>query len=378
MSPYRAFIDRHIDEILADLAALVEIESPTTDKAAADRASRHLAARFAEAAGAEIVRHSQSTWGDHFEARIGRGARRILLIGHVDTVWPIGTLRRLPCRVTGDRMTGPAVFDMKCGDIQALWALRAAVEHGLPADKTFVFLGNTDEEVGSPTSRPIIERLARDSECVFVLEPSVGPAGALKLWRKGVGMFRLEVEGVASHAGADPEKGRSAVRELAHQIVDLYAAVENPEAGTTINVGLIQGGTRSNVVAASAEARIDLRVRTAAEARRAEERILHRPTFVPGTTVRATGGLNRPPMEETPASRRLYDLARRIAADEGFDLPAGGTGGGSDGNFTAAAGVPTLDGLGAVGDGGHAETEHIRVSAVAPRTTLLARLLVEV
>lgn len=376
-SPYRAFADRHLDEILRDLEALVELESPTTEKAAVDRASRHLAARFAEAAGAEIIWHPQRDFGDHFEARIGRGPRRVLLLGHVDTVWPLGTIERLPCRIDGDRITGPGSFDMKAGDVQGLWALRAVVERGAAADKTFVFFANTEEEVGSPTSRPIIERLAREAECVLVLEPSVGAEGAAKLWRKGVGIFRLEVQGVASHAGADPEKGRSAVLELAHQIVDLYAAVARPEEGTTLNVGLVQGGTRSNVVAATAEAHIDLRVRTVAEARRAERAMVERPSFVPGTTVRVTGGLNRPPMEETPASRRLYEVARRLAAAEGFGLPAGGTGGGSDGNFTAALGVPTLDGLGAVGDGGHAETEHVRRSAVAPRTAWFARLLAE-
>jgi glutamate carboxypeptidase len=376
-SAYRTFVDRHLDEILADLTALVEVESPTTVKAAVDRAARHLAGRFAEAAGAEIVWHAQPEWGDHFEARIGRGPRRILLLGHVDTVWPLGTIERLPCRIDGGRITGPGSFDMKSGDIQALWALRAVIEQGAAADKTFVFFANTEEEAGSPTSRPIIEQLARESECVLVLEPSVGSEGAAKLWRKGVGMFRLEVTGQASHAGADPEKGRSAVLELARQIVDLYAAVPLAAAGTTLNVGVVRGGSRSNVVAASAEALIDLRVRTAAEARRAEAVIRERPAFVPGTTVRVTGGLNRPPMEETPASRRLYEQARAIASDEGFELPAGGTGGGSDGNFTAALGVPTLDGLGAVGGGGHADSEHVRLAAVAPRTAWFARLLAE-
>jgi glutamate carboxypeptidase len=218
----------------------VEVESPTTVKAAADRAARHLAGRFADATGAEIVWHPQQEWGDHFEARIGRGARRILLLGHVDTVWPLGTIERLPCRVDGDRITGPGSFDMKSGDMQALWGLRTALDAAgkAIAGKTFTFFGNTEEEAGSPTSRPIIERLARESECVLVLEPSVGEEGAAKLWRKGVGMFRLEVAGVASHAGADPEQGRSAVLELAHQIVDLYAAVPRAETGSTMNAGV--------------------------------------------------------------------------------------------------------------------------------------------
>ncbi len=376
MPSFRASVDRHLEAFLTDLRTFVEVESPTVDKAACDRAGRHLAARFREYAGAEIVWHPQAEWGDHFEARIGSGRRRILLLGHFDTVWALGTLGRLPCRITGDRMTGPGCFDMKYGDMQALWGLRFMVESGAAKDKAFVFFGNSEEEVGSPTSRPIIERLARESECVLVLEPSVGAEGAVKLWRKGVGIYHLGVDGVASHAGADPEKGRSAIAELAHQITDLHGLAD-PEQGTTVNVGVIRGGTRRNVIAAHAEAEIDLRVRTAAEARRADARIRNRPTFVSGTSVRVRGGLNRPPMEETEAARRLYTLAKRIAADEGFDLPASGTGGGSDGNFTAAIGVPTLDGLGAVGNGGHAEHEHILISPIAPRLAWFTRLLAD-
>jgi glutamate carboxypeptidase len=374
---FRSSVDRHLEAFLSDLRTFVELESPTVDKAACDRAGRHLAERYREYTRAEITWHRQERWGDHFEARIGQGARKILLLGHFDTVWPIGTVQRLPCRIDGDRLTGPGSFDMKYGDLQALWGLRLLVDADAVKDKTFTFLGNSEEEVGSPTSRPIIEQLARESECVFVLEPSVGAEGAIKLWRKGVGMYHLDVEGVASHAGADPEKGRSAVLELARQVVDLYT-LNDPARGTTVNVGVVRGGTRSNVVAAHAEAEIDLRVRTTEEARRADEGIRTRPTFIRGTSARITGGLNRPPMEETEASRRLYTLAKRVAADEGFDLPAGGTGGGSDGNFTAALGVPTLDGLGAVGDGGHAEHEHVVVSTIAPRLAWFTRLLAEV
>jgi len=376
VTSYRGFADAHLEEVLADVRTLVELESPTTDKAAVDRVGKHLAARFAQAARAEIVWHPQTRWGDHFEARVGRGARRVLLLGHFDTVWPIGTLDRMPCRIDGDRMTGPGCFDMKYGDIQVIWALRALVEHGAAADKTFVFFANTEEEVGSPTSRPILEGLAKQSECTLVLEPALGTEGAVKVWRKGVGMYRLSVQGVAAHAGADPERGRSAVLELAHQIIDLDG-INDVAKGTTVNVGVVRGGTRSNVIAASGEAEIDLRVRTMDEARRADARIRTRPTCVSGTTVRIEGGLNRPPMEETPASRRLYELAKRLAADEGIDLAATGTGGGSDGNFTAALGVPTLDGLGAVGDGAHADAEHIVVSAIAPRLAWFTRFLAE-
>ena len=376
MSSFRPLVDRRLEDVLADLRAFIELESPTVDKEACDRAGRHLAEQFRAYARAEIVWHPQDRYGDHFEARVGDGARRILLLGHCDTVWPVGTIRRLPCRIEGDRLTGPGSFDMKYGDVQALWGLRLVTEGRLGAGKTFVFFGNSDEEVGSPTSRPIIERLARDAECVLVLEPAVGPEGAIKLWRKGIGIYHLDVDGIASHAGADPEQGRSAILELAHQVVDLQG-LNNAATGTTLNVGVIRGGTRANVVAARAEAEIDLRVRTSEEARLAHERILNRPTFVAGTTVHVRGGLNRPPMEESAGAHRLYALAKRIAAEEGFALPAGGTGGGSDGNFTAALGVPTLDGLGAVGDGGHADHEHVRVSTIAPRLAWFARLLAE-
>ena len=376
MSSFRPLVDRRLEDVIADLRAFVELESPTVDKEACDRAGRHLAEQFRAYASAEIVWHPQDRYGDHFEAHVGDGARRILLLGHCDTVWPVGTIRRLPCRIEGDRLTGPGSFDMKYGDVQALWGLRLVTEGRLGADKTFVFFGNSDEEVGSPTSRPVIERLARGAECVLVLEPAVGPEGAIKLWRKGIGIYHLDVDGIASHAGADPERGRSAILELAHQVVDLQG-LNNTATGTTLNVGVIRGGTRANVVAARAEAEIDLRVRTSEEARLAHERILNRPTFVAGTTVHVRGGLNRPPMEESAGAHRLYALAKRIAAEEGFALPAGGTGGGSDGNFTAALGVPTLDGLGAVGDGGHADHEHVRVSTIAPRLAWFARLLAE-
>jgi len=376
MSSLRTDVDRRLEDVLADLRAFVELESPTVDKAACDRAGAYLAEQFRVHAGAQVAWHPQDTYGDHFEARVGSGARRILLLGHCDTVWPVGTIKRLPCRIDGDRFTGPGSFDMKYGDVQALWGLRLIAEGGLGAGKTFVFFGNTDEEVGSPTSRPIIERLARDAECVLVLEPAVGADGAIKLWRKGVGIYHMDVEGIASHAGADPEQGRSAILELAHQVVDLHG-LNDAAAGTTLNVGVVRGGTRANVVAPHAEAEIDLRVRTSVEAGRAHERIINRPTFVAGTTVRVRGGLNRPPMEESAGARRLYALAERIAGEEGFALPAGGTGGGSDGNFTAALGVPTLDGLGAVGDGGHADHEHVQVSTIAPRLAWFARLLAE-
>lgn len=374
MSGMRAFVDSHLDAIIEDLQTFVRHESPTTDKAACDSAGQFFAGRFRDLLGAQIAWHPQKQHGDHFVATVGSGPRRILVLGHFDTVWPLGTIDRLPCTIQDDRLTGPGSYDMKYGDMQALWGLKAMLEQHGSGDKTFVFLANSDEEVGSPTSRPLIEQLARESECVLVLEPSVGLEGAAKLWRKGVGMYRMEIDGLASHAGSDFEKGRSAVLELAHQIVRIHGLVDLAH-GTTVNVGLAQGGTRSNVVAAHATANIDVRVRTASEAARIDAALKGLTAVTAGTTVRASGGMNRPPMEETAASRRMYELAKGLAAEEGFALAASGTGGGSDGNFTAALGIPTLDGLGSVGDGAHADHEYVQVSTIAPRVAWFARLL---
>lgn len=376
MITHQTYYHERMAEILRDVQAHVEIESPSDDKAACDRSAAFLAGLFARYTGAAIRWYPQSQWGDHFTATIGTGPRHIVLLGHVDTVWPIGTSTRMPFRIDGDRIWGPGVYDMKCGNIQGVWALRRIVEFGIPADRSYTFFGNSDEEVGSPSSRPIIERLAREAEGVLVLEPASGPEGGAKLRRKGVGRYRLEVKGIGSHAGANFDDGRSAILEMAHQIIDLNGAIDLAR-GTTVNVGLVSGGIAVNVVAPRAAAEIDLRVWTADEVQRAEQHILHRPTFIEGTSVRITGGMNRPPMEETAATRRLYETARRIAAEEGFSLLAGESGGGSDGNFTSALGIPTLDGVGAVGGGAHADLEHVVLSSILPRTAWLARVLAE-
>ncbi len=376
MSEFRRFADDHLKDLLSCVTAFVELESPSTDKAALDRAGQFLAGRFERDLAARVEWFPVTDQGNHFAARVGSGHRQILLLGHHDTVWPVGTIDRMPCRVEGDRLTGPGVYDMKGGTIQALFALQAVQALGLGKDKTFVFLGNADEEIGSHTSRQVIEDLARASECVLVLEPGAGVRGAAKLWRKGVGAYRLKVQGVASHAGGAPEKGRSALLELAHQIIDLQA-LNDFDQGVNVNVGVASGGTRSNVVPALAEAHVDLRVPDMAAYAGVHSRIIRRPTFVDGTSVEITGGINRPPMNETPASRRIYEKAAAAAAAEGVDLPVGGAGGGSDGNFTAALGVPTLDGLGAVGSGAHADHEHVLVSTIAPRVAWLARFLAD-
>jgi len=367
----------HLDAYLADLEAFVGIESPSLDKAACDRAGRYLADRLRDACGARVTMHPRDDWGDHVAAEVGDGARKVVLLVHFDTVWPIGTLKRLPFEIEGDLLHGPGVFDMKGGALMAVWALHRLVDQGALGDHRFVVLATSDEETGSLSSRGLIETTARDADAVLVFEPAYGPDGAAVTWRRGVGMFDLEVEGLAAHAGREPEKGRSAVVELAHQVLDLHR-LNDPAAGNSVNVGIVEGGTRLNVVPAAARAQIDLRVRDDAGMRAVVERILDRPTFLEGTRVRCTGSINRPPMAETDAGLRLFEKAREAARREGVELIATGSGGASDGNFTAGLGVTTLDGMGVTGGGAHADHEHLVVSALAGRLAWLPRFLASI
>ena len=292
-----------------------------------------------------MERLPQAAFGDHLRISWGQGDRQLLLLGHMDTVWPMGEVQRRPFRVSQDKATGPGVFDMKGGLVIALYAVMAMQELGLKPAHRLVFLFNSDEEVGSLSSRPLIEEEARRSEAALVLEPS--RENALVTWRKGVGRFELEIQGEASHAGAAHERGVSAVQELAHQIIRLESMTDY-ERGTTVNVGVVEGGSKVNVRPASAWAAIDLRVLTATEGRRMADAILSLQPVNPETTLIISGGINRPPWETSPASDALFERAKRIGATLGLDLWPAGTGGGSDGNFTAALGVPTLDGLGVV------------------------------
>jgi glutamate carboxypeptidase len=375
MDNYRQYFEAHLDELLATLGTCVQIESPSTDKKAADKLGEWLAEQL-EVVGARVEFVQQEDYGKHVVGRWGSGEQHILILGHYDTVWPVGEVESRPFRIEGNKAYGPGVFDMKVGDVQVLYALRCLNELGVDCNNRVTVLYNSDEEVGSPTSRPIIERLAKEADYVFVLEPSVPPEGALKTFRKGVGMFRVAVEGKASHAGADHENGVSAVEELARQILDLQAMTDY-DRGTTVNVGVVQGGSRSNVVAASAEAEVDLRVTNMEEADRMEHAILNLRSYNPKAGLTIEGGINRPPMERTERIVKLFRNAQRFAEELGFEVTEAGTGGGSDGNFTAAMGVPTLDGLGGVGGGGHAENEHVIISEIPKRTALLAKLIAE-
>jgi len=351
----------------------VMLESPSNEHEAVN-ALADLVARAFKGAGATVKRLPQAAFGDHLRISWGQGDRQVLLLGHMDTVWPLGEVQRRPFRVSHDKATGPGAFDMKGGLVIALYAVMALQELGLKPARRLVFLFNSDEEVGSLTSRPFIEEESRRSEAVLVLEPSRDDA--LVTWRKGVGRFELEVQGVASHAGAAHERGVSAVQELAHQIIRLEAMTDY-ERGTTVNVGVVEGGSKVNVRPASAWAAIDLRVLTAVEGRRMTEAILGLQPVNPETTLIVSGGMNRPPWEASPASDALFERARRAGAALGFDLWPAGTGGGSDGNFTAALGVPTLDGLGVVGEDAHALTEWVDLTSLPRRAALLAELVID-
>ena len=363
------------DWLLDFIEALVAIESPSDDPAAVNRCGAELASRL-EAIGGAVTRVSSSTAGDHLRASFGKGSRQILLLGHFDTVWPIGQLKTMPLKRENGRVYGPGIFDMKAGIGLATLATRAVLDAGGLDQCQIVMLWTTDEEIGSTTSRALIETEAQRSTAVLVFEPSL-PGGALKTSRKGVGQFEMRVRGVSAHAGLDPGKGVSAVRELARQIVAIDD-LQDPARGVTVTVGVIEGGTRANVVPAEARAIIDARAVTRADAERVERTMRALAPQIAGAQVTVTGGFDRPPLERTAAVVRLYEAARRAAREIGMVLDEGSAGGGSDGNFTAALGVPTLDGLGAVGDGAHARHEHVEIDALVPRAAVIAKLLARV
>ncbi len=360
-------------EALLDLLRrLVEIESPSTDKAAADRLGRYVA-QLAEEAGARVTAVPQERYGDHLLARWGEGEGGFLLLCHLDTVWPLGTLAERPWRVEGERATGPGCYDDKGSAVIILTALGGIRELGLALSRPVTVLFNTDEEVGSRSSRSLIEAEAARAAVVLCVEPAQ-PDGALKVWRKGTGRYTVTALGRAVHAGADHAKGINAIEELAHQVLRLQSMTDY-ELGSTVNVGWVRGGTRTNIVPQQAEMRVDLRVRTSAEGARMDAAIRALEPVLPGARLVVEGELSRPPMEESSTTLEPFRRAQEIGAELGLKLTASGSGGASDGNFTAALGVPTLDGLGAVGDGAHSADEYVLVPSLPERTALLAALL---
>jgi glutamate carboxypeptidase len=376
----RAELEPRRQEIVDLLGRLVSIESPSDDPPSLGRFATELESLFGELGEIERVDGNDAARGPHLRMTVdghdGSDQQHAVALCHYDTVWPLGTLQRIPFSVDADGIArGPGCFDMKGGIVVLFFALQALRTRGLQPARRLEVLFTSDEEVGSPTSRPLIEHTADGAAVAYVLESPL-PGGTLKTARKGTGDFVVRITGRAAHAGVEPQKGISATGELAHQILALHA-LNDYAVGTTVNVGVVHGGTRPNVVAAEAEAHVDIRVETLAEAVRIEAAIRGLRTHLPGVVLGIDGGLNRPPMERSAAMGALFEQARRNAAAMGVELHEGSTGGGSDGNFTAAMGVPTLDGLGPEGEGAHAAHEHVDTESFPRRVALLAGLLVD-
>src|SRR5664279_5151421 len=361
-------------EMVASVREMVLRESPTQNKQACDALCSYLAMEF-ERLGGRIRIHRQRSAGDHLQVNFagGKGREPVLLLGHFDTVCDVGTLQTMPWREEKGRLYGPGVFDMKSGIAQmmfALWASRE-IRGGLPRPVTVLLV--SDEEGGSESSRSVTEKIARQCAAVLVCEPS-GPGGALKTARKGVGSFTMKVTGQAAHSGLDFEKGQSAILELARQI-QAISRLTDLKRGVTLNVGVVRGGTRTNVIAAEATAEVDLRIARKADGAVMERKVRGLRPVNPKCKIEIEGGINRPPMERTKQVVALFELARKIARELGFSLAEIAVGGGSDGNFTGGIGIPTLDGLGAVGEGAHASHESIIAAELPRRAALLAGLI---
>jgi len=364
-------------QLLGELETWVNLETPTTD-ATRVNALMDVAEAGLAGAGAALTRiPGRDGYGDNLIARVNErpGVKPIFVVGHLDTVWSVGTLETMPFRVDGDRAYGPGVLDMKAGSFAALYAVRGIARQRIPTRRPITLLLTPDEEVGSPTSHAIIERESAGAALALIPEPA-GPRGVCVTERKGVGRFALRIEGVGAHAGAAFEDGASAVVELARQILRIHALVD-PGRGVTLNVAPVSGGSRPNVIASEATAEIDLRVTNAADGERLDVLILGLQPIDPRCRLTVAGGMNRPPFVESAAGLALYEKVRALAAGLGLDIGKQHRGGGSDGNFTAALGAPTLDGLGCPGAGAHALHEHILWRELEPRVALMATLLEE-
>lgn len=368
------FLNERVSQMTDLLKEIVEFESPSTDKKLNDKLGNWLCDLFIKLTCGRATIIPNEKCGNFLRGEWGTGDRQILILSHFDTVWPKGTILENPFHIENGNAFGPGVFDMKGGIIQGLFALHALQSLQIELDKKVVFLFTSDEEIGSPYSKPFIEKEAKKSDAVFVLEPALHEEGALKTARKGIAKFHLFIEGNPAHAGIEPEKGVSAIEEMAIQIQYLHSLTDL-KRGTTVNVGIVHGGTSTNVIAAMAEAEIEVRVKTQEEF----DRILPLIKYLKPTDERiklqVTGGMTRPPLERTDDIAQLFKLAKAIAKKElGMTLTEDETGGGSDGSLTAPI-TPTLDGLGAVGDGAHAHHEHLIISEMPKRSALLAKLL---
>ncbi len=365
--------EQHTGELVAWVKRLVAIESPSTDKAAVDRVGAVIAEELRQL-GAAVVVEPRATVGDNVYGRWGgQGQDGLLLLGHMDTVHDLGTLARQPIREADGKLYGPGAIDMKASLALVLVALRLLKTHKAWPARPVTALFTSDEETGSEHSRALIETLAREAALVLCLEPCLSD-GSLKTERKGIGEMVIQVRGRATHAGADHEGGRNAIEELAHHILAAQRLTDY-RVGTTVNVGVVRGGTRSNVVPDEAWAEVDFRVARMEEAERLAAWMRAQTPVTPGTSLAITGGLNRPPMPRDEVMARTFQRAQQIAATLGLPVGEGSTGGGSDANFVAPLGVPVLDGLGALGNGAHSEREHVVISSLPERTALLAGLL---
>lgn len=370
-------LQKHEKKMLRLLARFVRCESPSQEKAAVDSMARMAAAEWRRR-GASVRILRQPKRGDHVRAELWLGedrpAGQILVLGHMDTVYPLGTLPKMPFRISRGRAWGPGTFDMKGGLVVGLFAVDALRAARVHPRKRLVFLWTSDEEIGSESSRRAIEAEARRSDAVLVLEPALGRDGRLKTARKGACTAEIIVTGRAAHAGIEPEKGVNAVHELSLQIVRLMK-LNDPRRGITVQATVVSGGTASNVVPAHARAQVDIRYARAADARFIERKLRSLRPILEGAQIEVRTALGRPPLERTAAVQKLFRHAQSLMREMGQPLGEAATGGGSDGNLTAALGVPTLDGLGAVGDGAHSPREHIAIRALPTRAALLAGLL---
>lgn len=376
LKPLLPALQSRLPKMLDLLRELTLAESPSTEKAPADRCCGFLADHWQLRGGAVEVLH-QKVRGNQlrvvWEPKSESARGQLFVLGHYDTVYPTGTLAQMPFRISGGKVFGPGTFDMKAGIVQALFAFEILQELRIPVTKTVVFLWTADEEIGSESSRSLIEAEAKHSEAVFVLEPSLGPRGLIKTSRKGVGEAELTVLGRASHAGLAPEKGINAIHELAAQLARIERW-NDLRRGVAVNADMIAGGSRTNVIADRAKAILDLRAWRTADMRALERRLHSLKPIHRGAKLTITGGFNRPPMERKQ-SAALFSRAKSLAKQIGFSLGEAAAGGGSDGSFTAALGIPTLDGLGAVGDGAHSTGEHVIAKTMPQRAALLAALL---
>jgi len=373
MERIKRYMVLHQKDILRDIQFLVERDSPSTDKELVDACEQRIQKLFLRYFGYKAEEIKEEKYGNHLRFTMGKGKETILILSHFDTVWDKGDL---PFKIEGNKVYGPGILDMKGGLVQAIWALKAINDLKIKLTKKVVFLCTSDEEIGSPTSRKIIEKEAKSSNYALVTEPPVSGTGALKTGRKGSARYFIEIKGKSAHAGNHHELGINAIEEAARQILFLQS-LTNYYKGTTVNIGSIKGGGKLNVVPDQAVFGVNVRARTKEEQNRMDDLIKNiRPTRK-GITIKIRGGISRPPMDRNKGTKRLFKIAKKVATDLGLELTEAYVGGGSDANFTANLGVPTLDGLGAIGYGIHVKDEHILASEIPRRTALLCKLIIE-